>query len=116
MGTSQIAAIITALALIVIDYISGFVKAAMRHDVSSEKMREGLYHKAAYLLVIIVAEIIQHAQEYVNFGLDVPLVVPACVYIALTELVSIIENIGEINPEIKESKLLQLFRTQEKEE
>ena len=34
-------------------------------------------------------------------------------YVILTETTSILENLGGINPELKASKLLQLFRTQE---
>ena len=40
-----------------------------------------------------------------------PIVVPAAVYITVTEVSSIIENLGEINPEIKGSRLLSLFRS-----
>ena len=34
-------------------------------------------------------------------------------YVILTETTSILENLGGINPELKASKLFQLFRTQE---
>ena len=35
----------------------------------------------------------------------------AAVYISITEISSILENLGEINPEIANSPLLQLFRS-----
>ena len=40
-----------------------------------------------------------------------PLIVPAAVYISITEISSIMENLGEINPDIANSPLLQLFRS-----
>lgn len=111
MDKTEIASLIVTAALIVMDYVTGLLKACMQHDISSAKMREGLYHKGAYVLVVALAEIIDTAQTYINLGFSLPLVVTSCVYIVLTEMASIVENLGEINPEIKGSRLLGLFRS-----
>lgn len=47
MEDTELAALIIVVILIAIDYITGLMKAAMQHDISSEKMRLGLWHKAA---------------------------------------------------------------------
>ena len=46
MEDTKLAALIIVVILIAIDYITGLMKAAMQHDISSEKMRLGLWHKS----------------------------------------------------------------------
>lgn len=111
MQKTEIAALVIVSVMICLDYLTGVIKAAMQHDISSTKMREGLYHKSAFVLVMFLAEIIEHAQRAIDLGFAVPIVVPAAVYITLTETASIIENLGQINPELKSSRLLALFRS-----
>lgn len=111
MTQAELAALCIVAVLIVFDYASGLLKAIMQHDVSSTKMRDGLWHKCGFVLVMALAEIIEHGQAYLDLGFTVPLVIPAGVYIALTEISSILENLSEINPEIAGSPLLQLFRS-----
>ena len=111
MEKTELAALAVVGVMIVMDYATGLLKALKNHDVSSVKMREGLYHKGAYIVVMALAEVIEHAQQVIDLGFSVPIVVPAAVYITLTETASIIENLGEINPELCESKVLALFRS-----
>lgn len=111
MDRTQIAALIVTGILILMDYITGLAKAIHAKDISSEKLREGLWHKTAYVLVVLLAEIVEHAQNWIDLGFTVPLVIPACVYICVTEVASIVENIGTLNPELSGSRILQLFRT-----
>lgn len=115
MQQTEITALAVVGILIILDYITGLVKAAIQHDISSTKMREGLYHKGAFVLIMVLAEILEHAQRVIDLGYTLPIVIPAAMYVILTETTSILENLGEINPELKDSKLLQLFRTQEKD-
>ena len=111
MQQTGIAALTIVGILMAIDYLTGLMKAAMQHNISSEKMRLGLWHKSGLILVMLLAEIVEHGQRYLDLGYTVPLIVPAAVYISITEISSILENIGEINPEIANSPLLQLFRS-----
>lgn len=111
MDKTEITALIVVGVMIVMDYATGLLKAVMQHDISSTKMREGLYHKAAFVAVMFLAEVIERAQQVIDLGFSVPIVMPAAVYITVTEVSSIIENLGEINPEIKGSRLLGLFRS-----
>ncbi|KAB7789465.1 phage holin family protein [Bifidobacterium cebidarum] len=113
MQQTEIAALCVVGVLIVLDYATGLMKAAMQHDISSEKMRLGLWHKSGLILVMVLAEVVERAQAYIDLGFTLPLIVPAAVYISITEISSILENLGEINPEIKASPLLQLFRSKQ---
>lgn len=111
MDRTEIAALAIVGVMILLDYATGLIKACMQHDISSTKMREGLYHKAAFILTMALAEVIEHGQAVVDMGFTVPVVIPAAVYITITEVASIIENLGQINPELKSSRLLALFRS-----
>ena len=111
MDRTEIAALVITCVLIVMDYLTGLAKSVVNKDIDSTKMRDGLWHKAAYVAVIVLAEIIEHGQEAVGLGFAVPLIVPTCVYIVLTETASILENLSQINPELADSPVMQLFRS-----
>lgn len=104
-------AIIACLVMMVFDIITGFMAAWKNKDIQSTKMREGLFHKGTLILLIILAWLCELSAMHVpDLGITIPLVIPACVIIFAMELVSITENAAEINPELKDSKLLQLFK------
>lgn len=103
-------AIVACLVMMVFDIITGFMAAWKNKDIQSTKMREGLFHKGALILLIILAWLCELFVMHVpDLGITVPLVIPSCVIIFAMELVSITENAAEINPELKDSKLLKLF-------
>lgn len=111
MDRTELAALAITCVLIVMDYLTGLAKAIAQKDIDSTKMRDGLWHKAAYIVVIVLAEVIEHGQELVDLGFTVPLIVPTCVYIVLTETASILENLSQINPELADSPVMQMFRS-----
>ena len=103
--------IIFAVVFIALDVVSGFTKALATSSVSSSRMRTGLWHKAGLLLLICVGVAIECAEAYgLTLGYEVPAIEFICAYISLMEIVSIVENIGEITPEIKDSKVWDIFR------
>ena len=95
--------------LVLIDYITGVVNAVMQGELSSERMREGLGHKFAYLMIICVALIVEYGSAYIDFGLELPVFIPACGGISLIEITSILENCVKINPELSASNILNIF-------
>ena len=101
--------------LVLIDYITGVVNAIMHGKLSSEKMREGLGHKFTYLAVICVALIVEYGSSYINLGIKLPIFIPVCAGICLTEITSIIENCVKINPELSSSNILNIFNIDKKE-
>lgn len=102
--------------LVLIDYITGVVNAIMQGELSSKRMREGLGHKFAYLAVICVALIVEYGSDYINLGIELPVFIPVCVGICLTEITSIIENCVKINPELSSSNILNIFNTDRRED
>ena len=95
--------------LVVLDYVSGFVKALATHTVSSTKMRSGLFHKFAYALVLALALLLEHGQQYIHIGITIPIVAPVCGYIAIMEILSVLENAQALNPELAGSGIFKIF-------
>ena len=101
--------------LVLIDYITGVVNAIMHGELSSEKMRQGLGHKFAYLAIICVALIVEYGSGYINLGIELPVFMPVCAGICLIEITSIMENCAKINPELSKSNILNIFKIDKKE-
>lgn len=100
--------------LVLIDYITGVINATMHGELSSERMRQGLGHKFAYLAVICVALIVEYGSDYINLGVELPVFIPVCVGICLIEITSIMENCVKINPELNGSNILNIFNIDRK--
>ena len=103
-------ALITGV-FIIFDIISGIMQAIKNKELSSEKLRQGAWHKMGLVMFICLAYFIDYGTGYLNLGFDVPIVNPLCIYICLTETVSIIENIIKLNPELAGSKLASFFHS-----
>lgn len=103
-------AIIACVSLMLFDVISGFTAAVKNREVSSTKMREGLFHKCSLVMCIVLAWCIEMFVMHVpDLGFNVPLVIPACVLIFTMEAVSILENIVKINPDLENEEIVKLF-------
>lgn len=104
-----IAPLIITAAFILMDYGTGVANAIMHNQISSEKMRNGLWHKFAYVIVISTASLIEYGTQWLELGFNLPLVIPVFVSICLIEITSILENCIKINPELKSNKVLNIF-------
>lgn len=104
-------ALIAVLFFVVTDYTTGIVKAIVAGNLSSKKMREGLGHKFTYLVLIVVAYMIDVVDIHVDLGLPVHVFLITVGGICLIELTSIIENITQINPELKDVPFMRIFNT-----
>lgn len=104
-------ALIAVLFFVATDYITGVVKAIMAGNLSSKRMREGLGHKFAYLALILTSYMIDTFSTHVDLGLPVHVFLVTIGGICLIELTSILENITEINPELKDVPFMQIFST-----
>lgn len=96
-------------AFIILDYITGLVKAFKEKAYSSTVMRQGLYHKSGSILCIAFGALVDYAQMYLDLGISFPMAITMCAYIILMEIGSIIENVCKINPEIMPEKIQSYF-------
>ena len=93
-----------------LDIVSGFVGALKNRCVNSSKMRDGIFNKAALLIVVFVAWLVEFAARHVpGLGFDMPLLIPVCVIVILMEVASVMENVAKISPALAGSRLLMFF-------
>ena len=78
------------------DIITGIIKALHNDGLNSTKLRKGLYHKLAEVIVLIGSGLM--TSNGVSLGVDFPLLPCVSGYICIMELISCIENISEVNP------------------
>lgn len=99
-----------ACVMMVADVVVGFIAAAVNEELSSTKMRKGLLHKALMLVLIFVCLAIEIGISHtVALPYDVPTCEVVCGYIVIMELISVLENIANGYPELKDSALFKLF-------
>ena len=105
--------IVIPFVMIVFDLVTGYIAATFMGNVDSKKMRNGIYGKLGELFAIVLGYFIEFAISIYGadaIGINVPLPIGAgmCAYVTLTELISIIENIGCMNPKIG-AKLVEII-------
>ena len=105
-----------ALVLMGLDILLGLAGAVKDKNVRSSRMREGLWHKAGSIGLIVLAYILEVAVDHVDLGLVFPGVLAVCGYIIVMEVGSCLENLVILNPELKHSPVMQVFATREKED
>lgn len=89
-----------ALAFMVIDVFTGVLKAVKNKELNSTKAREGIYKKASFILFIAFGYLADYAMGYVDMGFSFPAAATICTLIIVTEAISVLENLGQINPEL----------------
>jgi toxin secretion/phage lysis holin len=89
-----------ALAFMVIDVFTGLLKAVKNKELNSTKAREGIYKKASFILFIAFGYLADYAMDYVNMGFNLPAAATICTLVIVTEAISVLENLGKINPDL----------------
>lgn len=100
---------IIALIFNAFDLISGIIAAVREKNLQSSKLRDGLFKKVGFIFCYVLAWLIDEKGYLVGFHFDVSFQIIIVTYVVGTELVSIIENISKINPDLLPDKLKSLF-------
>lgn len=101
--------ILLTLLFIVIDFVTGITKSLYLKQFSSSVMREGLFHKVAFLFAITVGYLIDYAGVYIDLNIGVSIANFMCGYIIVMEIGSTLENLGAMNPDLIPSKIRDAF-------
>lgn len=101
--------IIIALVFNALDLITGILSAVKNKDIQSAKLRDGLFKKVGFILCYFVAWLVDTQGTRIGFHFGIPILPIIILYVCTTELVSILENICKINPDILPEKLMELF-------
>lgn len=89
-----------ALAFMGMDVVTGLLQAVKNRDVNSTKFRDGLFKKTGTLAVMAFGWLIDYAQRYVDLGFSIPIAITLCIAVMAMESISILENIGTLNPDL----------------
>lgn len=109
-------AVVIALVLMCLDILLGLAGAVKDKNVQSSKMRQGLWHKAGSIGLIVLAYVLELAVDHIDLGLVFPGVLAVCAYIIVMEVGSCLENIVVLNPELRNNPIMRVFASKEDDE
>lgn len=89
---------IVTLCFILFDIVTGLIKGIYNKKLNSTALRKGLFHKLAEVVAVFGTGLLEYGVQYVNIGIDIPLLGVVSVYICVMELISCMENLAEVNP------------------
>lgn len=95
--------------MIALDIIAGMISAASRGELRSRELRQGLFHKAASMIIIALAIALEQACGILDLGISMPIVIPTTAYIVIMEACSIYENAKTIDPDLHIKSIEDLF-------
>lgn len=100
-----------AIALIfnALDMVTGIIAGVKNKNIQSSKLRDGLFKKVGFIFCYLLAWLIDTNGDTVGISIGVSLLPIIVLYVVLTEITSIIENICKINTDIVPEKLKELF-------
>lgn len=102
--------ILVALVFNGLDLITGIIGALRDGEqIKSSKLRDGLFKKVGFIFCYALGIMINYAENFLTLPFGVDLVPLICTYAIITEVVSIIENISKINPDILPDMLKELI-------
>lgn len=104
------------LGVILLDIVTGIIKAIKNKKFDSSKMRKGGINKICEVLVLILGLLLKEALPHFKITLNFDVLFVICSYIFFMEIVSIIENIGEINDKLIPPKIKETFKKLKKGE
>lgn len=98
--TPQIKTGAVILLFIAFDIVTGLIKSLSMHSYQSSVMRQGLFHKLGEIICFIFGVICDIFLPYLGVKIPVSIAQSICVYIVVMEIGSVVENLGEINPDL----------------
>lgn len=112
-GTLSIVSV--ALVFNGLDIVTGLIIALKNNNIESAKLRDGLFKKVGFVICYILAYLIDHNHELIGINIHANILPVMCGYSILTELVSIVENVGRLNPDLLPEKLFNIFKISQNE-
>lgn len=102
---------LTVLMLILLDIITGLIKAVAGGNFSSAEMRMGLLRKCGTIALLLMAYGLQYVAGHIDALPDELTIVYSgvSIYIILMEIASNVENILVINPELGSDTVKRFF-------
>lgn len=107
--------IIVALVFNGVDVVTGVLSGVKQKDLKSAKLRDGLFKKVGFIVCYVLAFLLDVYGVEVGVSLGFKALPVIISYVILTEIVSILENVHRLNPDIVPEKILSLLNISNKE-
>ena len=108
--------IVVALVFNGLDLLTGIITAFKSKNIKSSKLRDGLFKKVGFLICYFLALMVDTEGSLIGFQIGTPILPIVILYACTTELVSILENISKINPDLLPEKLMDMFNVSNRKE
>lgn len=102
--------ILIAIIFHALDMLTGIIAALRAKDLQSAKMRDGLFKKLGFILCYVLAFLVDTQGEQIGMEIGVKILPVVILYAITTEIVSVIENICRINPDMVPDTIKTMFR------
>lgn len=83
------------LALMVVDIVTGFLGAVLNKNLDSSKMRAGYFKKIGEIIMLAIVMLL-----CVSIGLNKSVGIGTSLYLVITELMSIVENLNALGVKV----------------
>ena len=93
----------------VVDVLTGLLGAVKKKNLDSTLFRQGLIKKACYWLAAITAYAVEWLSMFADLGVNLPIFSAVMVAMILCEVLSVVENLCIINPDLKNLGLSEYF-------
>ena len=108
--------IVVALIFHLLDLVTGLIGAIRQGKLQSSKMRDGMFKKVGFIFCYVLAFLIDNNASTVGLNIRTNILPVIIVYAVTTEIISIIENICKINPDLVPEKIMSLFQIDKQKE
>ena len=108
--------IVIALIFHLMDLVTGLIGAVRQGKLQSSKMRDGMFKKVGFIFCYVLAFLIDNNAQTIGLNIRTNILPIIIVYAVTTEIVSIIENICKINPDLMPAKIMSLFQLDKQKE
>lgn len=108
--------IVIALIFHLLDLVTGLIGAVRQGKLQSSKMRDGMFKKVGFIFCYALAFLIDNNAHTIGLNISTNILPIIIVYAVTTEIVSIIENICKINPDLMPAKIMSLFQLDKQKE
>lgn len=97
----KVTSLIVVCCFVLFDIITGVIKALYQGGIDSSKLRKGLFHKLSEIITMVGCMLLEFGSTFIDLGFEIPIAKSVCVYICVMEMISIIENLCEVNGTLK---------------
>lgn len=108
--------ILIALVFNATDLLTGIISAFKMKDIQSSKLRDGMFKKIGFIICYFLAWMLDTNGAIICFSTGVKILPVVVLYSCTTEIVSIIENVCKINPDMMPDMLMEMFHINKKGE